>query len=1080
MARLKVVCVVLMLVGGALAQRWVTPAETTNFRYTRFDGEYFPGTGKVYFMGGRLYDATTTGAIWSFDPSTRTYANTGAVMPAPISNYDICLLRDMHSLPTDSFGLYIVGSRNAGGLNIDTVQVYYPKSNTTLIVSTDPFPGRIGGATYAALGSVVSGNKIYEMGGFLPTTWVSTNQCFVFDPLAAAGSRWSALPNLSVARCYVSGAVIDDTLLYAIGGDTANMVNASLYATAIVERLNLHNISAGWTAVASMPVICGETRAFSFQRTDSLLGFSRQIIVAGIGQWPAESANCYLYDVAGNSWSTFPKLDSARRNHAGAYIPGTAGTNGVPGIWVWGGRKTSDAIVLATPEFYALGLNVGVTRIMVPAGSVDSGASATPACSVYNYGAASATYKVRMQIGSGYVDSATVTNHAAGTRVYVTFPNWTANAPRGNCAVACSTRCGNDFNQSNDKQTGTVTVNVRDVGARAIVAPTGTIDSVATIAPACSVYNYGNTTENYTVRMKIGAGYDQTGSVSGHAPATVQYVTFPAWTVGPRGTYATVCSTQLATDMYRGNDRMAGTTTIRVQDVSPTAILAPTGTVALNQVVTPQLKVKNLGGSPATFGVQLVINSGGAPVYTDSGTVTALAGGAEATVSFSQTWTATPVGNYTTVAWTKLSGDANPANDTIRGNFSVTASGGGGRWTLKTPMPSGAKPVKDGGWLAYDLGTRLVYASRGNKQPDFFSWNPVNDSWKALSPWPTGTEGKMPSKGSAGCADGNGVVYATKGNNKSGFWKYYANGDSWRQKKDVPLGVSNKKVKGGTDIVWAYKGSVGSPYLLKGYKNEFYRYDTGGDSWQTLAPAPVGVNQKWDKGSWLAYNDVSKKIYAFKAKYHEFYRYSPDGDSWSAALRAMPVPGSAGSRKAKDGCCGTYINGSIYALKGANTREFWKYSVATDSWAEKETIPTGTMKKKVKSGADIVTAGLSLYATKGNKSNELWQYVPGAFLFEAPRHDGVLAGRTVMAQGMSISPNPLVGGFAVLHYSLPQAGAAELSVYNVVGQSVMARKLVAGRSGIVNLDLRHLSNGVYLVKFSSEGFANSQKLVVQR
>ena len=42
------------------------------------------------------------------------------------------------------------------------------------------------------------------------------------------------------------------------------------------------------------------------------------------------------------------------------------------------------------------------------------------------------------------------------------------------------------------------------------------------------------------------------------------------------------------------------------------------------------------------------------------------------------------------------------------------------------------------------------------------------------------------------------------------------------------------------------------------------------------------------------------------------------------------------------------------------------------------------------------------------------------------------------------------------------AGAAELSVYNVTGQRVMAQTFVAGRSGNVNLDLRHLSNGVYL------------------
>ena len=1103
MTRIRVLCVVLMLAGGALAQRWVTPAETTNFRYTRFDGEYFPGTGKVYFLGGRLYDATTTGKIWSYDPATRTYDSTGlGSLPAPISNYDICLLRDMHSLPTDSFGLYVVGSRNAAAVNIDTVQVYYPKSNTTRIVSTDSFPGRIGGATYAALGSVVAGNKIYEMGGFLPTTWVSTNQCFVFDPLAAAGTKWSTLPNLSVARCYVSGAVIDDTLLYAIGGDTANMVNASLYATAIVERLNLHNISAGWTTVTSLPIICGETRAFSFQRADSLLGFSRKIIVAGVGQWPAESANCYIYDVAGNSWSSFPKLDSARRNHAGAYIPGTAGTNGVPGIWVWGGRKTSDAIVLATPEYYALGLNVGVTRIMAPTGGVDSGASVTPACSVYNYGAANATYKVRLQIG-GHTDSATVTNHAAGTKVYVTFPNWTVNAPRGNCAVACSTRCGNDFDQSNDKQTGTVTVNVHDVGMRAIVVPTGTLDSVATIAPACSVYNYGNTTENYTVRMKIGTGYDTTGSVSVHAPGTVQYVTFPLWTVGPRGSYATLCSTKLTTDMYWGNDRMAGTVTIRVQDVGATAIVAPAGTVPTNQVVTPQLKVKNLGGSPATFGVQLVIKSGGAPVYTDSGTVVALAGGAEATVSFSQTWTATPAGDYTTVAWTKLSGDANPANDTIRNSFTVGA-GGGGRWTLKTPMPSGGKPVKDGGWLTYNLSTNLVYASRGNRQADFFSWNPAHDSWKALSPWLPGTEGKLPKAGSAGCADGGGHVYATKGNNTRGFYVYDATANTWTQKKDVPLGLSNKKIKGGTALAWGYKDSVGSPYLLKGYKNEFYKYVVAGDSWQTLTPAPIGSNVKWDKGSWLACDSADNRIYAFKAKYMEFYYYNPEKDSWSPALASMPIPGSAGSKKAKDGGCGTCVCATpplpdsfpaIYAFKGGNTREWWMYSIPKNAWTEKDTIPTGSFKKKVKSGASVTTVPLphgdmpgtpaEIPALKGNSTNELWVYgiIPPLDLVtgNAPNRDGVAAEKRLLDEPfLALVPNPLSGRFVTLRYSLPGSGLAMVRVYDVTGRPALPAALITGRNGTAQLDLRSLSAGVYLLKVEGTSFTTVRKLVLER
>jgi hypothetical protein len=515
-------------------------------------------------------------------------------------------------------------------------------------------------------------------------------------------------------------------------------------------------------------------------------------------------------------------------------------------------------------------------------------------------------------------------------------------------------------------------------------------------------------------------------------------------------------------------------------DIGPTAIVVPAGSYDTSAVLVPKVKVKNFA-SLAALGARIVFRidstGGGSVLYADTVTKS-IDPNAESTFTF-KSWSAINVpGTYASFCSTSVAGDTKPSNDVIRGTFVLTSAPPG--WYAKNPMPAGAKPIKDGGWMAYDASKARIYAGRGNKQPDFWAYAPAGDSWGLRAPWQPGVEGKLPSKGSAGCADGNGVVYATKGNGTSGFWKYDANANAWTQKKDVPLGVSNKKVKGGTDIAWAYKGSVGSPYLLKGYKNEFYRYDIGGDSYQTLTPAPVGASQKYDKGSWLAYDDVNKKIYAFKAKYHELYRYSPDGDSWSAALSPMPIPGSMGSKKAKDGSCGTFIGGSIYALKGGNTREFWKYAVATNAWAEKETIPTGTLKKKVKAGADIVTAGLSLYATKGNKSNELWQYVPGAFVFEAPRHDGVLAGKTVIAQGMSISPNPLAGGYAVLRYGLPKAGAAQLSVYNVAGQTVMARTLAAGRSGIVNLDLRHLSNGVYLVKFASDGYENSQKLVVQR
>jgi hypothetical protein len=62
-----------------------------------------------------------------------------------------------------------------------------------------------------------------------------------------------------------------------------------------------------------------------------------------------------------------------------------------------------------------------------------------------------------------------------------------------------------------------------------------------------------------------------------------------------------------------------------------------------------------------------------------------------------------------------------------------------------------------------------------------------------------------------------------------------------------------------------------------------------------------------------------------------------------------------------------------------------------------------------------------------------------------------------------------------------RAGAAEVSVCNVAGQTVLGRALSVGReASSVVLDLPYLSAGVYLVKLSSDSFAATQKLVVQR
>ncbi|HDR00521.1 MAG TPA: hypothetical protein ENN51_09610 [candidate division WOR-3 bacterium] len=355
---------IVLLVGGVAGQSWQSGPQSP-FAYGRFDGEYFPGTGKVYFLGGRIGNSTTLGRIWSYDPQAGTYADQGLDMPKTVSNYDICLLRDDHDLPGgDTFGLYIVGGRYDQAPNYtDSVQVYYPQSNTARILDTDLFPGRSGGQITVAQSAIVHSNLMYVMGGFSQTGNVTSAETWLFDPLAAAGSRWSRLPDLALARAYPIVAVVD-SFIFAFGGDTWRSPD-SLMARSQCQRFNVNDTAAGWSLVTDLPAANAQARAFGFD-SDHLSEFAGKVIVAGRGVWPSESAHCYIYDVAGDDWQSFPSLAQRRRNHAGAYLPAEAGGTGTPGIWVWGGRQNSDTNALRVSEYYAIDV-VGVEEERGPA-----------------------------------------------------------------------------------------------------------------------------------------------------------------------------------------------------------------------------------------------------------------------------------------------------------------------------------------------------------------------------------------------------------------------------------------------------------------------------------------------------------------------------------------------------------------------------------------------------------------------------------------------------------------------------------------------------------------------------------------
>ncbi len=417
-------------------------------------------------------------------------------------------------------------------------------------------------------------------------------------------------------------------------------------------------------------------------------------------------------------------------------------------------------------------------------------------------------------------------------------------------------------------------------------------------------------------------------------------------------------------------------------------------------------------------------------------------------------------------------------------NFKVDWFGTGHsatKWTELASVP-GLKGVKDGGWLV-PAGSGALAAS-GNKVGDVSGYFPTGDSWHRRAPIPDGREAKKPGKGGAACSDGGRYAWATKGNNTQGFWRYDMQGDSWSQKCDVPLGPSNKKVKGGTDLVDVRIDHSWYAFLLKGYKCEFLRYDPAGDTWHALPDAPPGAKGKWDKGSFLVW-DQDHTIYAHKAKYHEFYAYDITTNTWSSALRGMPTTGSTGNKKSKDGGCGTWANGEIVAFKGGSTQECWIYAPG-GGWYEFDTLPKqgrSGKSKKVKAGADIIyyEDGRTLYALKGSGTFEFWKHeLPVMSPDPTVPREGVMSeAASLTANAMTVGPNPARSGLIHVLYSLPVAGQAEVRVFDAGGREVGARTFAAGRTGTVDLNLS-VGAGVYLVRMTVRDWTATRKLVVQR
>jgi YVTN family beta-propeller protein len=144
-----------------------------------------------------------------------------------------------------------------------------------------------------------------------------------------------------------------------------------------------------------------------------------------------------------------------------------------------------------------------------------------------------------------------------------------------------------------------------DVGVTQIISPAGMIDSGSVVIPRAVVKNFGtHQSSSFPAIFRIGDFYFDSQDVPELLPGDSIVVDFVSWNVSQVGIHPVKCSTALFRDQNSLNDAVIDTISVlREFDVGVVSILSPIGTVDSGTTVTPQVKVKNFGFTPADFPV---------------------------------------------------------------------------------------------------------------------------------------------------------------------------------------------------------------------------------------------------------------------------------------------------------------------------------------------------------------------------------------------------------------------------------------------------------------------------------------------
>ncbi len=520
-------------------------------------------------------------------------------------------------------------------------------------------------------------------------------------------------------------------------------------------------------------------------------------------------------------------------------------------------------------------------------------------------------------------------------------------------------------------------------------------------------------------------------------------------------------------------------------DVGTQAILAPGATILPNTTINPSARYRNYGGYTETFDVYFLIDSAGVNIYSQSANIT-LNSGTDTTITW-PSWTSCGTSGitYDITAYTVLSGDENPANDTLTSQTIVTTV----YWEILSaqfPSPSSGHEmatIHDGKYMVFGIRTTGGYLSQTQ------IYDIAAGSWSAGPDNPYGC-------GAYGSAQGvNGKYYRIGGTDS---WPtaltrvdiYDPSTSQWssgaaspRAWIDHATGVYNDSLifcLGGGN--W---GTGNTPHT------DVYFYDTYLDSW-TQATSMPGVGRGCLAGGVIDTFAIVACGYDGTSTYRNDYIVGIiDQSDASQIAWGSPtnIPGMAGRYRVPSGV--DHVNKELWVvcgqISGGASDETWSYNPYTDTWTnwnKPKPHPMGNVSPVVVTTTAAGDFGVFVASGYFNGSYITDHEVFHTGMTGIEEKPGEFTQPTAFGFAPDM-PNP-VKGYAPITYTTTKPGPVTLKVFDISGRLVktLVNRVVEPQGTktvywtLKDDSHRPVANGVYFLRLEVGSEVATHKLTV--